>query len=132
MVLPRRALETAASIISSAKRRVAWSRISVASRMAAASSSCLTFFKYVAGRVDDRSVRRLVKQRPRRALRRALDRGKNRLRFVARLDQQALGKVRLGVVEGVEDHALDLLVRQSISRLHFDLRRLPAALLARA
>ena len=65
---------------------------------------------------------------PRWASRRALDRRKNRLRFVAGLDQKALGKVLFGVVERIENHALDLLVGQSVRRLHFNLRRQPAAL----
>ena len=66
---------------------------------------------------------------PRRVLRRALDGGKNRVRFVARFDEQALGEIFFGMIEGVENHALDLLVGQSIGRLHFDLRRFTAALL---
>ncbi len=42
MVLPRMALDTAASIINSAKWRVAWSSATVASPIAARSSPCLT------------------------------------------------------------------------------------------
>ena len=36
-----------------------------------------------------------------------------------------------GVIEGVENHAFDLLIRESVSRLDFNLRLLAAALLAR-
>ena len=49
----------------------------------------------------------------------------NGVRFVAGLDQQALGEVFFGMVEGVENHALDLLVRQAVGGLDFDLAALP-------
>ena len=44
----------------------------------------------------------------------------HRLGLVARLDQQARREVGLGVLERIEQHALDLLVGQAVRRLHFD------------
>jgi hypothetical protein len=50
--------------------------------------------------------------------------------FEAGFDELAGFEVGLGVVEGVEDHGLDLLVGEAVGRLDFDLGFLAAALLA--
>ncbi len=43
-----------------------------------------------------------------------------RLGFVARLDQQPRREVGLGVLERIEQHALDFLVGEAVGRLHLD------------
>ena len=58
------------------------------------------------------------------------DLGEDGLGLVASFNEEALGKVFFGVIEGVEDHGLDLLVGETVSRLDFNFSRKSAALLA--
>ncbi len=50
--------------------------------------------------------------------------------FVARFDQLALAEIFFGVVEGIENHAFDLLVGQAVAGLDLNLSLLAAALFA--
>ena len=63
-------------------------------------------------------------------MRTLLDFRENRLGFVARFDEEALGEVFFGVIEGVKDHGLDLFVGESVGGLDFDFGSQAAALLA--
>ena len=130
MVLPRMALETAASIINSAKWRVALSSATMAWLIAFKSLPCLT--KTSRSRATAMAAcSSALNSFHAGFCGRLRNGGKNRIGFVARFDEQASRKILFGVVEGIENHVLDLLVGQSIRRLHLDLRGLSAALLAR-
>ncbi len=59
------------------------------------------------------------------------ERGQDRCGFVAGFDDLAAAEIFFGVVEGVEDHAFDLLVGQAVAGLHLNFGFLAAALLAR-
>src|ERR1700746_164239 len=57
------------------------------------------------------------------------ERRNDRFRLVARFDDLALAEIFLGIVERLEQHALDLLIGEPVAGLHFDFGFLPAGLL---
>src|SRR4029077_5432291 len=66
---------------------------------------------------------------PRRTLLTFGERGEDCVAFAAGLDDLAAAEIFFGVVEGIKDHAFDLLVSESVTGLNFDLGFLAAALL---
>ena len=69
--------------------------------------------------------------RPRRTATALPERRNDRFRLVARFDDLALAEIFLGIVERLEQHALDLLIGEPVAGLHFDFGFLPAALFPR-
>src|SRR5579871_5704947 len=82
-------------------------------------------------RGGDRSLLFTAQLLPGGIPRSTFDGGENSLRLVACFNEQALGEVIFGVVEGVKNHALDLLIGEAVGRFYFNLRLLAAALFAR-